>query len=238
MKLNIFTSTTDDGIMSNEKKYFPNLTKEEREILYKNTLERYYKKYNINLENVFIIPKSSTQMKARTVTEKTKVIKEKILILKSKTPNLSVAVETIDEPIIVATVNLDNDESVSAIALGSIENLNDGLLFEIVEALMKETDAPPFEMTFYIGACPTKEEFELESIDKLTSPMWKDSIEKRKKKYYLDIKYAIFNQLISQIVDPNYIYFDTTSTVTDNKYFSKYKDKQGKNIITVVYTNE
>ena len=33
MKLNIFTSTTDDGIMSNEKKYFPNLTKEEREIL-------------------------------------------------------------------------------------------------------------------------------------------------------------------------------------------------------------
>jgi len=177
-------------------------------------------------------------MKARTITENTKVIKEKILILKSTTPNIAVAVETIDEPIIVATVNLDDDKSVSAIALGSIDNLNDGLLYEMVESLMKETDAPPFEMTFYIGACPTKEEFVLENTDKLTSPIWKDVIEKKKKKYYLDIKYAIFNQLLSQIVDPNYIYFDTTSTVTNNKYFSNYKENKGKNIITVVYTNE
>lgn len=238
MKLNIFASTIEDGIMSTSKDYFPNLKKEERELLYKNTIEKYYKKYNIDSKNVFIIPEKANQMKARTITETTKVIKEKILLLKSTTQNLAVAVETIDEPIIVATVNLDDDKSVSAVAQGSIENLNDGLLYEMVEALMKETDAPPFEMTFYIGACPTKEEYVLDSIEHLTSPIWKDAIEKKKNKYYLDIKYAIFNQLIAQIVDPNYIYFDTTSTVTDNKYFSNYKEKQGKNIITVVYTNE
>ena len=39
MKLNIFTSTTADGIMSADKKYFPNLTKEERGLLYKTTKE-------------------------------------------------------------------------------------------------------------------------------------------------------------------------------------------------------
>ena len=238
MKLNIFTSTVEDGIMSSSKEFYPNLTKEESELLYKTNLEKYYKKYNIKLDNVFIIPEKANQMKVRTITENTKVIKEKILLLKSTTSNLAVAVETIDEPIIVATVNLDENKSISAVALGSIENLNDGLLYEMVECLMKETDAPPFEMTFYIGACPTKEEYILNSIEKLTSPIWKDAVEKKKDKYYLDIKYAIFNQLIAQIVDPNYIYFDTTSTVTSNKYYSNYKDLKGKNIITVVYTNE
>ena len=238
MKLKIFSSTIKDGIMSSSKEYFPNLKKEERELLYETTKERYYKKYNIDINNVYIIPQKTTQMKSRVITDNTKVIKEKILILKSTTPNLAVAVETIDEPIIVATVNLDDNKSVSAVALGSIENLNNSLLNEMVDSLMKETDAPPFEMTFYIGACPTKEEFVLDNVDNLTSSIWKGAIDKKKNKYYLDIKYAIFNQLLSQIVDPNYIYFDTTSTVTNDKYFSNYKDKKGKNIITVVYTNE
>ena len=33
MKLNVFVSTTKDGIMSNDKKFFPTLTNEERELL-------------------------------------------------------------------------------------------------------------------------------------------------------------------------------------------------------------
>ena len=42
MKLNVFVSSTRDGIMSQDKKYFPKLTKDERESLYKNTLSRYF----------------------------------------------------------------------------------------------------------------------------------------------------------------------------------------------------
>ena len=38
MKLNVFISSQKDGIMSKEKQFFPNLTKEERNILYESTL--------------------------------------------------------------------------------------------------------------------------------------------------------------------------------------------------------
>lgn len=239
MKLNIFASTTADGIMSSDKKYFPNLTKEERELLYKTTKERYFHKHNLNIEQVILLPENASQLKSRVVTENTKKIKEKVLILKSTTPNLAVAIETVDTPVIVASANIDDDKSVSAIALGTLENINNDILHEMIGALMKETDAAPFEMTFYIGACPNKDEYVLSSIDNLTNNiLWKDAITKKKNKYYIDLRYAIFNQLISAIVDPNYIYFDTTSTVTSPKYYSNYSSKLGKNIITVVYKDE
>ena len=104
---------------------------------------------------------------------------------------------------------------------------------------MKETDAPPFEMTFYIGACPSKENFILDSVEELTSPIWKDTYEKKKKnKYYLDIRYAIFNQLLKEIVDPNYIYFDSNDTTEEENYFSDISDKKGRHLECVVYTDE
>ena len=44
MKLNVFISSQKDGIMSKEKQFFPNLTKEERELLYKTTLTRFFER--------------------------------------------------------------------------------------------------------------------------------------------------------------------------------------------------
>ena len=41
MNLNVFVSSTKDGIMSKNKKYFPKLTEEERDTLYKNTLKSF-----------------------------------------------------------------------------------------------------------------------------------------------------------------------------------------------------
>ncbi len=237
MKLNVFVSSTKDGIMSNDKKYFPKLTKEERDILYESSLTRFFKKRNIHLEDVIIINDKNTKHSAHTATKENKTLKDKVIILKDKTPNLVVAVETSDEPIIVASAKNEQDESTCVIAKASIKNLNDNLLTLMVDTLMKETDAPPFEMTFYIGACPSKENFVLDNIDDLTSPIWKDTYTKKKKKYYLDLRYAIFNQLMKEIVDPNYIYFDSNDT-TEADYFSDFTDKKGKHLECVVYTNE
>lgn len=41
MKLNVFISSQKDGIMSNEKKFFPTLSSAERNLLYENTLKRF-----------------------------------------------------------------------------------------------------------------------------------------------------------------------------------------------------
>lgn len=238
MKLNVFVSSTKDGIMSKDKKYFPKLTEEERNILYETTLDRFFSKRNLNYQDAIIITDKNTKDASRTATKDNKKIKEKVVILKETTPNLPVAVETTDSPIIVASAKDKEGKNTCAIALGTIKNINDGILSLLVDNLMKETDAAPFEMTFYIGACPFKENYVLDDISDLTSPIWTNTYEKKKKKYYLDIRYAIFNQLIKEIVDPNFIYFDSTDTTEDENYFSNFTDKKGKHLECVVYTNE
>ena len=237
MKLNVFISTQRDGIMSNDKKFFPNLSKEERELLYKSTLTRFFERKNIKYENVVVLKEENKEIKSRTATNSIKKIKEAILLLKDN-KDLCVAVETNDYPAIIATANTEDNKSISAIALGTIENINNNLLHEMIESLMKETNAAPFEMTFYIGACPSKEKLEVDPNLLTNSYIWKDTITKKKKKHYLDIRYAIFNTLIKEIVDPNNIYFDSTDTTEDEKYFSSIGNKPGKNIVCAVYTDE
>lgn len=238
MKLNVFVSSQKDGIMSKDKKFFPNLSTEERSLLYETTLTRFFERRNINYENVIVLPEKNNVIKSRSVTATTKKVKEAILILKDMTKDLCVAVETNDYPVIIATANKEDGHSVSAIALGTIENLNNDLLHEIIESLIKETNAAPFEMTFYIGACPSKEKLIVDPKLLTNSYIWKDTITKNKKNHYLDIRYAIFNTLIKEIVDPNNIYFDSTDTTEDDKYFSNIGEKPGKNLVCVVYTDE
>lgn len=239
MKLNVFVSSVKDGIMSNDKKFFPNLTKEERELLYETTLKRFFEKRNLKYEDVKILNEKNTTIKSRVITKEIKKTKEAIYILKDITKDLVVAVETSDYPVIIASAKDEKDNRVSAISLGTIKNLNDGILHEMVESLIKETNAAPFEMTFYIGACPSKEKMIIEDPNVLTnSVMWKDAITKSKKKMYLDIRYAIFNVLIKEIVDPNFIYFDSIDTTEDSNYFSDLGNKPGKNLVCVVYQDE
>lgn len=237
MKLNVFVSSQRDGIMSKDKKYFPNLSTEERELLYKTTLTKFFERRNIKYEDVHVLTGKNNVIKSRSVSSINGKSKEAIVILKDSS-NKCVAVETSDYPVIIATANTDDGKSVSAIAQGTIENLNNDLLHEIIECLLKETNAAPFEMTFYIGACPSKEKLLVDPNLLTNSYIWKDTVTKKKKNHYLDIRYAIFNTLIKEIVDPNNIYFDSTDTIEDEKYFSDLGNKPGKNLVCVVYTNE
>lgn len=238
MKLNVFVSSQKDGIMSRDKKFFPNLSSEERELLYETTLTRFFAKRNIKYENVVVLPEKNTEIKSRTATSTTKKVKEAILILKDTTKDLCIAAETNDYPVIIASSKNEKNQSVAAIALGTIENLNNDLLHEMIESLIKETNAAPFEMTFYIGACPSKEKLLVDQALLTNSYIWKGTVTKKKKNYYLDIRYAIFNTLIKEIVDPNNIYFDSTDTTEDDKYFSNLGNKPGKNLVCAVYTDE
>ena len=83
-----------------------------------------------------------------------------------------------------------------------------------------------------------KEKLEVDPNILTNSYIWKDTVTKKKRKHYLDIRYAIFNTLIKEIVDPNNIYFDSTDTIEDEKYFSNLGEKPGKNLVCAVYTDE
>ena len=128
---------------------------------------------------------------------------------------------------------VDNAEH---IFIGKIKDFD--LLHEIIESLLKETNAAPFEMTFYIGACPSKEKLIVDPNLLTNSYIWNNTITKKKKKTYVDIRFAIFNALVKEIVDPNNIYFDSTDTTEDEKYFSDLGAKPGKNLVCAVYTDE
>ncbi len=238
MKLNVFISSQKDGIMSQDKKFFPNLSTEERKLLYETTLTRFFERRNISYDNVVVLPEKNTEIKSRVATNTTKKVKEAILLLKDTAKDLCVAVETMDYPVVIATAQNEEGKSISAIALGTIANLNNDLLHEMIESLIKETNAAPFEMTFYIGACPSKENLVVDESILTNNYIWKDAVTKKKKKHYLDIRYAIFNTLIKEIVDPNNIYFDSTDTTTDDRYFSNITNKPGKNLVCVVYRDE
>lgn len=238
MKLNVFVSSQKDGIMSKDKKFFPSLSTEERELLYETTLSRFFDKRNIKTENVIILSEKNKEIKSRVVTPTTKKVKEAILLLKDTTSDLCIAAETSDYPIIIASAKKEDGHSVVAVSVGTPENLNNDLLHEIIESLIKETNAAPFEMTFYIGACPDKANLLIDNSLLTNSYIWKDTVTKKKKNYFLDIRYAIFNALIKEIVDPNNIYFDSADPTTDDKYFSDLGNKPGKNLVCVVYTDE
>lgn len=238
MKLNIFTSTINDGIMSNEKKYYPNLSKEEATLLGDLNIKRFLSKYNLDDENKVILNDSGNKISKEVVTFDKKNPKSKIIMLKESTPLLPVLVQTDDDPVIVASAKNEKEETVVVIAKATLENLKNDLIHEMTEALMKETNAATFEMTFYIGPCPSKENYIISDKSKVEAKIFEKAKEEINGKLHLDLRYAIFNELYLEIVDPNNIYFDSTDTVISPKYFSHLGKKPGKHMTCVVFTKE
>ncbi len=234
MKLSIFKSTIKDGIFATDKKYFPNLKHDEIKLLHEATISKYLNKYSLDDKVLIIDDKCSD--KAKTITNKTTSNKSKILILKDTIKDVIVGVETEDDPVIVVSATDDKDHQVAAISLLTLDNIKNNLLTEIVDKMITITNKAPFEMTFYIGACPSQKYYEISKDDK-DNTLFKGAIITKKKKYYLDLRLVIFNILQSEIVDPNMMYFDSTDTVESNEYFSKYNTK-GKNIICIKYIDE
>lgn len=239
MKLQILTSTVKDGIMSADRIYFPTLAKEERTLLYDNTINRFAQKIGLSKENVIVVEDSGKKITVGKASKNKLKMKNKIVLLKSTLKDFIVAVPTSDDPVLIANVPINDQESISAIAKITIDNLNNNILHEVIEVLIKETNKDPFEMTFYISACPFKENLELNSEENiLSNPIFKKAITKNKNKYYFDIRYAIFDQLVAEIVDPNYIYFSEIDTATDKNFFSTIGQKLGKQLVCVVYQDE
>lgn len=238
MKLSIFTSTTTDGIMSNNKKYYPKLNKEEIDKIYNLNLSRFLSKYNLKVEEAVIMNDYNSKISSHTVTSKNKKYKDRILILKESTKNIPVLVETSDDPIIVAYATDDNNKQIAVIGKASIDNLNNDLIHDMTEILMKESNKATFEMKFYIGPCPSKENYIIDENLELDEKVFKKAVEKISGKIHLDLRYAIFNQLYLEIVAPEEIYFDSSDTVEDKKYYSDLSNRLGRHISCVVFTEE
>lgn len=238
MKLNIFTSTINDGVMSNEKNLLENLSKEERELLFKTNVKRFLSKYNLNSDDAIFLSDNEEKITSHVATFNNKKIKSSILILKDNTVNLPILIQTDDDPVIVASAKTEDEKTVAVIGKASLKNLSNNLIHEMTESLMKETNAATFEMTFYIGPCPSKETYLIKNKKDVENKIFEKAQTVKNNKLYLDLRYAIFNELYLEIVDPNNIYFSSTDTVLSPDHFSKIGNKKGKQITCVVFTNE
>lgn len=238
MKLSIFTSTTKDGVMTKDRKYFPKLNKEEIETVYNINVKNFLSKYNLSIENAIVMDNSNTKKSSHTITADNKKYKDRILVLKECTKNTPVLVECDDEPIIVAYAEDDDNKQIAVIGKATIENLNNDLIHDMTEILMKESNKATFEMKFYIGPCPSKESFIIDENLELDERIFKKAVEKINGKIHLDLRYAIFNELYMEIVAPEEIYFDSNDTVTNTNYYSKLANRNGKHISCVVFTEE
>lgn len=218
-KLQIISSSIKDGIMSKEKKYFKSLTTEERQMLYQDTKKRFLNKLNLDITKEILV-------------------KNNIKVITSNNINIPVLTQVDDNPVLVASTTKNDIQTVAVTNL-TLKRINDGIITKVIDELMTKTDAAPFEMTFYIGPCPAKEDYIIkDKPNYLDNSIWSKAITKEKDEFHLDLRYAIFQELVNNIVDPNYIYFDEKNTVTNKNLFSSIGNKEGKNLSVVVFTNE
>lgn len=216
MKLSIFTSKKSDGNMNNLE-----------------NINKYLSRMNLDGNKAIIMNNLNVKKSSHSVVEGNNKLKDRILILKENVKNIPVVVETDDEPIIVAYAEDDNNKQIAVIAKASIDNLNTDLIHDMTEVLMKESNKATFEMKFFIGPCPSKDNYPVDKKQELNDKIFGKAVENNK----LDLRYAIFNQLYLEIVDPSCIYFDSNDTVEDD-YFSTIGKKQGEHISCVVFTDE
>lgn len=238
-KLNIIKSNIKDGIISKDINYFPNLKTEEINLLYETNLNKYLNKLNLSKQDIVLIDDDNIEEgylilkegKVKNTTHK------EVIIMRSSLTNFLVGIKTNDYPIIVGTVEKDN-EIICGVCLGNLDNLNNEILDKLVGYLIMETGCAPFDITFYISSCPSKQKLIIEQEKYLKSRVIKTGIEKQKDGYHLDLRLAIFNELYNQIVEADHIYFDTENIEEKTNYFSEIGNRPGKNIIGVVFTDE
>lgn len=238
-KLNIIKSSIKDGIMSEEKEFFPNLTEENIKLLYKNNLNKFLKKINLKEEDIVLIDDNNIEEGYLILKEgkKKNNTKKEVIIIRSSLPNFLVGVKTNDYPLIMGSVTI-KEETVCGVCLGNLENINNEILDKLVGYLIMETGCAPYDITFYISSCISKEKLIIDEQKYLTSRVLKMGIEKQKNGSHLDLRLAIFNELYSQIVEADHIYFDTDNIEDNFNYFSKIGNRNGKNIIGVVFNEE
>lgn len=216
MKLSIFTSKKSDGNMENI-----------------DNINKYLSRMNLDGNNAIIMNDLNVKKSSHSVVVGNNKLKDRILILKENIKNIPVVVETDDDPIIVAYAEDDDNKQIAVIAKASIDNLNTNLIHDMTEVLIKESNKATFEMKFFIGPCPSKDNYPVDKKLELNDKIFGKAVENNK----LDLRYAIFNQLYLEIVDPSCIYFDSNDTVEDD-YFSTIGKKPGKHISCVVFTDE
>lgn len=255
-KIIIFESGISDGIMSNNKKFYPeNLSQDEINKIFLETRIKFGKKYRIDGKKIFRATQKNSINKLEypdgqylvldpnTITEDAwyESLIADIIILPYNTKKIVLAHQMADCPIMIAE---DRRLGVTALSHCGAVYINRKLPQQTIKCLQKEYHSKPEDIYVYIGSCAHKENYVYTNYPywATNEEVWANSIEKASDNlYHIDMPRAIIEQLQSAGITN--IKVSQNDTIIDDKYYSHAGHYQGKkkdngqNIVGFYYKN-
>ena len=249
----IFEGTKEEGIFSTAKKFYPeNYTEKDIYNEVKKSRIKLGKKHNFSgLKMLQVTQKMEDNdlyedNKYEIITEKhlqkkdyflEKILAD-ILIITNKYKGVALCHRTGDCPIIIAE---DRKKKVSAIIHCNLYHINRELPKEMIKVLIKELKSKSEDIYLYIGSHIKKENYIYDNypIKATNKRIWKNAIEEKNNKYYIDMERAIRDQLKEFKLGG--IEVSKIDTAVDKRYASHRMtylgddSKKGQNIVGFYY---
>lgn len=250
----IFETNNLDGIMSRNKKFYPNnLTQEQINEIFLETRINIGLKYGFDGKKMFQATHKKKENKINYPDGKYIIINEShmtkedywyeelkadILMITSEYPDIVLGNQTGDCPILIAE---DRRLGVMAVSHCGADEINREIPKRTILALRKEFKSDPENIYVYIGTCAKKENYIYETYPywATNEELWNGSIEKREDGFHIDLINAITNQL-SEMGITN-IDISNKDTITTKNYASHYalvhgvEEKTGQNFVGAYY---
>ena len=253
-QITIFESKIEDGIISRNKKFYPDsMTQEEIEKAFLNTRIKLGEKYKFDGTKMFQALQKNNLNKIEYPDGKYIVLTEKnmkkndfwyeqlpadILLLTNKYKNTVVGHQMADCPILIIE---DRKLGVTALSHCGATYIDRELPKQTVEALIKEFNSNKEDLYAYIGSCAKKENYIYDNYPNWATnqEVWKNSIINKNDKYYIDMDTAIIEQLKKKNI--NNIEISPIDTIEDKNYYSHSavihgnEEKNGQNFVGFFY---
>lgn len=253
-KITIFESGISDGIMSRNKKFYPEAMSQE------NINEKFLetrivlgKKHGFNGKKIFQALQKNDINKIEYDNGNYIVLKEEhmqkedfwyeelpadILILEEKHKNIVVGNQMADCPILIIE---DRKLGVTALSHCGAPYINRKLPLQTAEALIKEYNSNPENLYAYIGSNAKKESYIYDKYPlwATSNDVWDGHIIENNNSYNIDMEGAMIKQLES--IGIKNITVSNKDTVTDDIHYSHSalskgnKAKKGQNFVGFFY---
>lgn len=253
-KIKIFETGIRHGIMSRNKKFYPeNKTEEEIKKIFLETRINTGKEFGFDGKKIFqALQKTETNNieyedgKYHVITEEDinnddlwyVEIPADILIISKDYPKIVVGNQMADCPVLIVE---DRKLGVTALSHCGAPYINRELPKHTVESLIKEYNSNVEDLYIYVGSFAKKENFIYDRYPKWATNefVWKDAIIKNNDNYHIDMEQAIKNQFKEFNIQN--ITFSKYDTMTDNIHYSHSasfngnKEKFGQNFVGLYY---
>lgn len=253
-KIKIFETGKSEGVMSRNKKFYPeDYTEEDINKQFLETRINIGKKYGFDGKKIFQALQKTENNNIEYEDGKYVVLTEEhmkkedywyeeipadILILSEKYKGIVVGNQMADCPILIIE---DRKQGVTALSHCGASYVDRKLPQDTVKALIKEFNSNIEDLYVYIGSCGQKESYIYDRYPlwAKNKEVWEDSIIEKNGNYHLDLPQAIENQI--KAFNIKNIEISTIDTIKDDRYYSHNAayhgnlSKKGQNFVGFFY---